>query len=147
MGKRGKTVQVTFLKRNLLQRILGVPATPRTQDPGGWAFSGEKLVIDLKRTTQLEKPGDALRFEGRGLPDRVLVVLGEDGAYHAFRNRCTHLGHRRLDPVPGTQTLQCCSVSKSTYDLEGKRIYGPAPRPITAYAAEREGDKLIVTLS
>ena len=140
-------MKVTFLKRNLFQRIFGVPATPRTRDPGGWTCSGGKLVIDLKRTPQLEKPGGALRFEGRGLPARVLVVLGEDGAYHAFRNRCTHLGHRRVDPVPGTNMLQCCSVNKSTYELDGNRIYGPAPRPITAYAAEKAGDKLIVTLS
>ena len=64
-------------------------------------------------------------MEGKNMPNRVLVVHGEDGEYRAFHNQCTHLGHRRLDPVPGTNTVQCCSVNKSTYDTEGTKIYGP----------------------
>ena len=75
------------------------------------------------------------------------MVRGEEGQFHAFHNRCTHLGHRRLDPVPGTDTLQCCSVSKSTYDHQGNKIYGPAPGPVATYPADTEGDTLVVTLT
>ena len=64
-------------------------------------------------------------MEGWGLPLRVLVIRGDDGKFHAFHNRCTHIGHRRLDPVSGTGTVQCCSVGKSTYTYDGKKVYGP----------------------
>jgi len=57
------------------------------------------------------------------------------------------MGHRRLDPVPGPNTVQCCSVNKSTYDYEGTTIHGPAPNPITKYPVSIEGDKLIATIS
>jgi Rieske Fe-S protein len=46
------------------------------------------------------------------------------------------MGHRRLDYVPGTETVQCCSVSKSTYAFDGSKIHGPAPEPILTYPVE-----------
>jgi len=96
---------------------------------------------------ELKTPGGAIRFEGKSLPKRVLVVCGEDGEYRAFHNRCTHFGHRRLDPVPGTDTVQCCSVNKSTYDSGGNKIFGPTPHPITRYPVEKDQEKLIVSIS
>jgi nitrite reductase/ring-hydroxylating ferredoxin subunit len=80
------------------------------------------------------------------LPIRVLVIRGDDGKFHAFHNRCTHIGHRRLDPVPGTGTVQCCSVGKSTYTYDGKKIFGPPTGSIKTLKVEAEGDRLIVYL-
>ena len=99
------------------------------------------------KASELKAPGGAARFEGNNLPMRVLVVYGEDGEYRAFHNRCTHMGHRRLDPVPGTDTVQCCSINKSTYDADGNKIFGPAPRPITRYPVEKDQEKLIVSIA
>ena len=112
-------MEVKFLQRNIFKRILGIPGTSKPADSDCWTYADGKVTIDLKKTPELQKPGDAIRLEGKNLLARLLVVLGADGKYHIFRNRCTHVGHRRLDPVPGTQTVQCCSVSKSTYDFEG----------------------------
>ncbi len=135
---------VTFLKRSFFQRVFGIPATLRPRESECWSYAGGRVVIDLAKAAELERPGGALRLEGGGLPIRVLVVHGEDGRYHAFHNRCTHLGHRRLDPVPGTATVQCCSVNKSTYDYGGATLFGPAPRPVTVLPVELEGDRLVV---
>lgn len=121
---------VKFLNRNFFQRLFGLPATPKPLDPQCWTFSDGKIMIDLKRALELKKHGGALRLEGDGLPMRVLVIRGEDGEFYAFHNRCTHLGHRRLDPVPSTGTVQCCSVNKSTYTYDGSKIYGPPTGPI-----------------
>jgi len=139
-------MSVQFLQRNFFQRILGLPATLKPLDPAGWSYSNNKLTIDLAKTPELTQPGGAVRFEGKDLPERVLVLLGQDNTYRAFRNRCTHMGHRRLDPVPGTDTVQCCSVGKSTYSLEGKNMFGPAPEPITTYPVEIDGDHLSVRI-
>jgi Rieske Fe-S protein len=140
-------MDVKFLNRNIFQRIFGIPVTSKPENPDAWNFSGGTLTIDLKKTPELTRPGGAVRIEGGALPKRVLVVSDEKGGYQAFHNRCTHMGHRRLDPVPGTHTVQCCSISKSTYDLEGKKIFGPAPHPVEKLALRKDGDKLIVTVS
>jgi len=94
----------------------------------------------------LSRLGGAVRIEGEVLSDPILVVLGDDGNYYAFKNRCTH-GERMIDPVVGTMTLECCSVSKSTYDYDGNVLSGPAEGPLTSYALESLGDKLTVNLN
>ncbi len=139
-------MEVKFLDRNIFQRILGIPATGKPRNPDCWSYRDGKLVIDLKKAPELDKPGGALRLEGGNLPLRVLVVRGPDGEFHAFHNRCTHFGHRRLDPVAGTDTVQCCSVSKSTYGLDGTKRYGPAPKAITTYPLTAEQDQVTVVL-
>ena len=135
---------IKFLNRSFFQRIFGAPATPKPSDPQCWSFSDGKITLDLKRAAELKKPGGALRLEGGGLPMRVLVIRGDDGKFHAFHNRCTHIGHRRLDLVPGTGTVQCCSVGKSTYTYDGKKVYGPPTGHIKTFKVEVEGDRLIV---
>ena len=132
---------VKFLQRSIWQRILGISATDKPQDESGWHYESGQLTISLDRIPELTRSGTAVRFEGKSLPARVLVVFGEDKQYQAFHNRCTHFGHRRLDYVPGTETVQCCSVNKSTYTFDGNKIHGPDPRPIRTYpvdVAERE---------
>jgi nitrite reductase/ring-hydroxylating ferredoxin subunit len=145
-SQENPVMAVTFLNRSFFQRLFGIPATPQPRVPGCWSRAGETIVIDLDKAPELDRPSGALRLEGGGLPIRVLVVHGQDGKYHAFHNRCTHLGHRRLDPVPGTATVQCCSVNKSTYAYDGPTLFGPAPRPITVFPVEREGGRLVVRL-
>lgn len=139
-------MQIKFLKRNIFQRILGLPASSKPANPDCWQFSNGQLTIDLSRAPELEAKGGAIRLEGGNLPLRVLVISDDDGKYHAYHNRCTHFGHRRLDPVPGTATVQCCSINKSTYDLNGKNIYGPAPHDIDTFATTVEGQKLNIAI-
>ena len=136
-----------FLKRSFFQRLLGISATTKPGIDDCWNYADGKLTIDLNGASELKTPGSAIRIEGKNLPKRILVVRGEDGEYRAFHNRCTHLGHRRLDPVPGTDTVQCCSVNKSTYDSSGNKLFGPAPRPVTRYPLEKSQEKLIVSIS
>jgi len=134
------------LQRTFWQRLFGLPATPRPADSGCWASSGGNVVIDLGKAPELRTPGGALRLEGKGLSRRLLVLHGEDGVFRAFQNRCTHLGHRRVDPVPGTRTIQCCSVNKSTYSYDGTTLRGPAPGPLTTFPAALEGQRLVIRL-
>ena len=138
---------IKSLKRSFIQRILGTPATGVPQHSDCWNYEDGKITIDLTKAIELTSPSGALRLEGNNLPVRVLVVYGEDGEYRAYQNRCTHIGHRRLDPVPGTNTVQCCSVNKSTFDSDGQKICGPAPQQIKNFSVEKNEDKLIVWVS
>jgi len=139
-------MEIQFLKRNIFQRILGLPKTSKPANPDCWHYFEGKLTIDLSKAPELKNKGSAIRLEGNHLPVRILVMTGDDGNYHAFHNRCTHLGHRRLDPVPGTGTVQCCSVNKSTYDLNGKNLYGPAPEPIQVFPVDGDGEHLTIMI-
>jgi nitrite reductase/ring-hydroxylating ferredoxin subunit len=138
-------MEVKTLKRSILQRLFGIPATKIPSNPGCWTYAQGKLEVDLARAVELSKPGGAIRLEGSNLPERVLVVHGEDGNYYAFRNRCKHMG-RRLDPVPGTSTVQCCSIGKTTYAYDGGVLSGPAKGPVQTLAIQANNGKLVIAL-
>ena len=139
-------MDIKFLKRSLFQRIFGISATQQPGNADCWAYKEGRVVIDLNELAELSQPGSAVRLEGKGLPARVLVVHSENGEYRAFRNQCTHIGHRRLDPVPGTDTVQCCSINKSTFDSDGKQIFGPAPHSIHRYDVEKDQEELVILI-
>ena len=101
------------------KRLFGICNTPLPGDAGCWSYSNNKITIDLKRAPELTLKGSALRLEGRSLPQRFLVVHGNDGEFHAFVNKCAHAG-RRIDLVADEEKLMCCSLGKSTYDYSGK---------------------------
>jgi nitrite reductase/ring-hydroxylating ferredoxin subunit len=136
-------MEVKSLNRSFWQRLFGIPATKPPADGGCWTYSNGRLLIDLSRVPELSNPGGAIRMEGSNLPDRILVVYGEDEKFRAFRNRCRHMG-RRLDPVPGTLNVQCCSISKSTYGYEGNVVYGPAKGPVEVLAVQHTNGKLVI---
>jgi len=127
------------------KRILGICRTKPPVDGACWAFSRDQVEIDLPRAPELSKPGGAVRLEGRGLPERLMVLRGPNDKFYAYKNRCTHMG-RRIDPVADNKALQCCSVSKSTYDFAGKVVSGPAKGPLTTYKTVSKEGKLIISL-
>lgn len=132
-------------KRNFVQRILGIPQTGVPSRADCWRFEDGKLVLDLDRAPELAEAFGAVRIEGKGLPHSVLVMRDGQGLYRAFRNKCSH-GGRRLDPVPGTESLCCCSVGRSTFSYDGKPLSGAAEKPIDALAVEVREARLLIQL-
>ncbi|MFH1091040.1 MAG: Rieske 2Fe-2S domain-containing protein, partial [Pseudomonadota bacterium] len=115
-------------------------------DPGCWRYLDGRIELDLAQAPELSGPQGALRLEGRGLPLRVLVFKDKAGDYHAFHNKCTHMG-RRLDLFPGGEKVECCSVSHSAFDLSGAKVSGPAKGPVNAFPVTEETGRLTVKLS
>jgi nitrite reductase/ring-hydroxylating ferredoxin subunit len=138
-------MQNATLYRNIFQRILGICATKQPSDEDCWTFENGKIIVDLARAPELGRRNGAIRLEKKNLPERVLVIQGDDGEYYAFKNRCTH-GKRRLDPMPAIQQVQCCSIGKSTFDYGGKKISGPAKEDIDTYIMTVEDGKLLIAL-
>ncbi len=129
-----------------LKRIFGICETRLPGDPQAWSLQNGTVRIDLPRVPELDAPGSAVRLEGQGIDPRLLVFRGDDGRYHAVANRCTHMG-RRMDVIAGSNTIECCSVSKSTFTYDGQPVGGAAKRPVTTYPVSLEGDTLTITLS
>ena len=72
-------MDIKFLKRSFLQRLLGISATAKPGIQDCWNYVDGKLIVDLGKAPELKKPGGALRFEGKNLPKRILVVCGVEG--------------------------------------------------------------------
>ena len=130
----------------VLKRIFGICETTPPADAGCWEYADGKILLKLDRTPELAPAGGGVRLEGKGLPVRVLVVHGRDGRFHAFANRCTHMG-RRIDPLPGSDRVECCSVSKSTFTYDGEPVGGAARKPLEVFAVSVSGDALTIAVS
>lgn len=138
-------MKVKKLRRNIFQRILGRQATPLPEVNDFWSFRDNIVEIDLAKVESLSRKFGAVRLEGNGLTKNLLVIHGGDDQYHAFYNSCSH-GGRGLDPVPGTKTVQCCSMGTSTFDYQGNLISGSAQRGIDVFPVLKENGKLIILI-
>lgn len=133
-------------ERSFMDQLQGNPLTNLPQIEGAWIKEGDALMLDLTKLPELESLGGAVRIEGEVLPDPILIVMGEDDHYYALKNVCTHAG-RMIDPVAGTITLACCSLSSSTFDYQGNVLSGPAKEPLTRYSLKNKDSKLIIDLN
>lgn len=130
----------------IFAKIFGICSTPKPADPGCWTFADGKIEIDLARAAELDSAGGAVRLEGKPLPVRVLVVRDNNEFFHAFPNRCTHAGHRRLDHLADEGKVKCCSVGQSIFDYEGNRCSGSASASISPLRVENSDGKLTIWL-
>ncbi len=131
---------------SLFKRIFGISVTSIPGDAGCFSFRDGVIEVDLARAAELSSPGSALRLESADLPDRLMLLHGLDGTYRAYTNHCACSGWR-IDPVPGEHKVQCCTLARSTYDYDGKKLSGPAKDDLTSHAVVVEGEKLTITLT
>ncbi len=131
----------------ILKKIFGICNTKPPTDETCWRYSDGKIEIGLDLAPELSNKGGAVRLEGRGLPGKILVFHGNDNAFHALKNKCTHIGGRRVDPMGDAETIKCCSVMGTTYNYEGDVISGPSKTPLTTYKTEKKDGKIIVSLN
>ena len=71
-------------------RIQGNPRTKDIAIEDSWTYSNGSLILDLSKLPEFNTLGSAVRIEGEILSDPILLVLGDDGNYYAFKNACTH---------------------------------------------------------
>jgi len=74
----------------------------------------------------------------------LIVVHTETGEYKAFSATCTHLGcvvEYRSDRGGYFH----CNCHGGEYDLNGKNISGPPPRPLTPYPVSIKNQDIIVS--
>jgi cytochrome b6-f complex iron-sulfur subunit len=72
-----------------------------------------------------------------------IIIRTEAGDLKAFSASCTHLSCIvQYDPA-SKQIICACHNGK--YDLSGKNVAGPPPRPLDAFTVNVKGDEVTVT--
>jgi cytochrome b6-f complex iron-sulfur subunit len=72
-----------------------------------------------------------------------LLIRLPDGTYRAFTAVCTHL-HCTVQFRPKQEDIWC-PCHNGTYDLHGRNVSGPPPKPLEEYDVHVQGEKIVVT--
>lgn len=73
---------------------------------------------------------------------RLLVLEDSEGELHALDAKCTHEGCTvRFLP---REDLIACACHNARFDLQGRVLAGPPPRPLPRYFVQRDSDGDIV---
>ena len=85
-------------------------------------------------------PGGFKIFPFGGEPG--ILIRTAEGQYKAFTAVCTHLGCT-VQYKPGEHAIWC-ACHNGLYDLEGRNVSGPPPRPLEAYVVHVAGGEVVV---
>lgn len=99
--------------------------------------SGQVLAGTVKDL----KPNSAKIFRFGSKP--ALLVRTEDGEYRALAGTCTHLSCT----VQYRADLKeiWCACHNGFYDINGKNVSGPPPRPLDQYQVNVRGEEIYVS--
>ena len=75
----------------------------------------------------------------------VVLVRNTEGQVKAFSAVCTHLGC--IVEYRNNEKRFHCNCHGSVFDLDGKNIGGPAPRPLIPFRVDLQDDNIIVSRS
>ena len=128
-----------------IKALMGICET-KPLDPALWTVEGDKARLQVVGRAEVLPKGGGVYIQGLGLDRPLLVIRTEDDNYLAFTNRCTHIGHRKLDHLPEGRMLRCCSLFHSTFDYDGRRVSGPATEALTRHQVSVDGTELVVKL-
>jgi len=84
---------------------------------------------------RLEKEHSLILKHG---PTRILVFEDPEQRLRALEARCTHEGCT-VQYVPGDSVIWC-ACHNGRFDLDGRVLAGPPPRPLARWLAQREPD-------
>jgi cytochrome b6-f complex iron-sulfur subunit len=146
-SKQSATTQPT--RRRLVQMVLGgglftsiisaiYPVLRYLIPPPVADLGGDEVVAG--KVADLKPNGSKIvRF---GTRPALLVMTGE-GEYRALSAVCTHLSctvqyRNDLHQV-------WCACHNGQYDLNGRNISGPPPRPLEAYQVHVRGDEIVIS--
>lgn len=87
------------------------------------------------------KPNSSKIFRFGSKPG--LLIEETDGQYRAMSATCTHLSCT-VQYRDDTHQVWC-ACHNGVYDLSGRNISGPPPRPLEVYDVHVRGDEIVVT--
>jgi len=94
------------------------------------------------KLSELPSPGDGakiVKFNKKA----VVVFRTDENQVRALSAVCTHLGC--IVQYQSEQRQFKCNCHGSVFDLNGKNIAGPAPRPLPPYRVEIKDDNILIS--
>ncbi len=118
---------------SFIYTVLRYLVPPTVVDLGGDEIVAAKLN-ELKPNS-----GKIFRFGSRP----GLLIMNSDGTYRALSATCTHLGCT----VQYRNDLReiWCACHNGIYDLNGRNVSGPPPRPLDVFDVHLRGDEIVVS--
>ena len=95
-------------------------------------------VVAAKVGEIKENSGKVFKFGS----EPAILIRTSEGQYLAFTAVCTHLGCT-VQYRPDLHEIWC-PCHNGMYNLQGRNISGPPPRPLTQYTVHVQGDQIIV---
>jgi Rieske Fe-S protein len=136
-------------RRSILDALLGVGLVGwvgsilypvlRYLTPLGQQAQSGPVKLSAEEQAKLDKDHSVIVRAGSG---RVLVFQDGNQTLRAISAKCTHEGCT-VQYVPGDSVIWC-ACHNGRFDLEGKVLSGPPPRPLAAYTAQRLGDGAVI---
>jgi len=100
----------------------------------------EVSTVLAGKVSDFEKDsGKIIRFGNKP----VLVIHTEKDEFKALSAVCTHLDC--TVQYKKELGLIWCACHNGKYDLNGKNVSGPPPRPLDVFAVKRQGDNIFVS--
>lgn len=117
-----------------IYRYLSPPLAAKAAGQGGGKIKADKITpADVAQPGQGKNGG----YAGRGL----IVFRDPEGQLRAFDAKCTHAGCN----VSFEGTRMACPCHGGVYDLAGKNVSGPPPKPLTELLVFEEDGALFVS--
>ena len=118
---------------SFLYPVLRYLVPPAVADLGGDEIVAAKLT-ELKANS-----AKIFRFGSRP----GLLIMNSDGTYRALSATCTHLACT----VQYRSDLRqiWCACHNGNYDLNGRNVSGPPPRPLDVFDVHVRGDEIVVS--
>jgi cytochrome b6-f complex iron-sulfur subunit len=140
---------VTAKRRDLLGWLLGVwgvGVLASVAYPVLRFLSPPEVPEDTSLTVSAGRASSLLPNSGRLVPfgaEPAIVVRLAGGELRAFTAVCTHLSCT----VQYRDDLQqiWCACHNGHYDLNGRNVSGPPPRPLTPYTVNVKGDEIVIS--
>ena len=100
---------------------------------------GADEIIAAKLTELKTNSSKIFRFGSRP----GLLIRNSDGTYRALSATCTHLGC--TVQYRGDLRQVWCACHNGIYDLNGRNVSGPPPRPLDGFDVHVRGDEIVVS--
>jgi nitrite reductase/ring-hydroxylating ferredoxin subunit len=132
-------------RRNFLMSPMLLAALPPRCCDLPEAPSGSFEIKEGVLTLKMKELPQALRISDDARKLKVVLVRTADGKLAAVSGSCTH-GGAPLVMNERHGTVQCTSLGHSEFDLQGKVLRGPAPKPIRVYAVREVSGAVEIVL-
>jgi cytochrome b6-f complex iron-sulfur subunit len=137
-------------RRNFLNWFLGTttgvfalsvlyPLSRYLIPPQGQESSARTVTLSVKPQELKSNSGQIFRF---GSQPAILIDTAS-GELKAFSATCTHLGC--IVQYRSDLSQIWCACHNGHFDLNGKNVEGPPPKPLEEYAVNVRGDQIIVS--